>query len=195
VHLVDLTETPIERVTANGIRTTGGEIELDVIVYATGFDAITGAYDRIDIRGVDGLSLKDAWAGGPDTFFGLLVPRFPNMIMPTGPQSGSASTNYPRGIEIGVDWVTDMLQYMWANGLTRAEATEGAARAWSDEVREMYGLVLMRKAQGWFTGYNSNVAGHEKGTMRYLVYNGGTPKFRRKINAVADDGYAGIELR
>jgi hypothetical protein len=84
---------------------------------------------------------------------------------------------------------------MWANGLTRAEATDAAARAWSDEVREMYGLVLMRKAQGWFTGYNSNVAGHEKGTMRYLVYNGGTPKFRRKIKEVADAGYAGIELR
>jgi cation diffusion facilitator CzcD-associated flavoprotein CzcO len=164
-------------------------------VYATGFDAITGAYDRIDIRGVGGRSLKDAWAGGPDTFFGLLVPGFPNMIMPTGPQSGSASTNFPRGIEIGVDWVTDLLQHMWANGLDRAEPTQAAAQAWSDEVRDMYGLVLMRKAQGWFTGYNSNVAGHEKGTMRYLVYNGGTPKFRRKISEVVDAGYAGIELR
>jgi len=195
VHLVDLQETPIERITANGIETTAGEIELDVIVYATGFDAITGAFDRIDIRGAGGRSLKQQWADGPDTFFGVLSPGFPNMLMPTGPQSCSVSTNFPRGIELVVDWVTDLLQHMWANDLQRLEATESAARAWSDEVREMYGMMLMRKAQGWFTGYNSNVAGHEKGTIRYLVYNGGTPKFRRKISEVADADYAGIELR
>ena len=195
VHLVDLSETPIERITERGIRTTAGEVELDVIVYATGFDAVTGAFDRIDIRGVGGRSLKERWERGPDTFFGILVPGFPNMIMPTGPQSGSASTNFPRGIELAVDWVTDLLAHMWASGMRRLEPTEEATQAWTDEVREMYGMMLMRKAQGWFTGYNSNVAGHEKGTMRYFVYNGGTPKYRRKITEVAESGYAGIELR
>ena len=117
------------------------------------------------------------------------------MFMPTGPQSGSASTNFPRGIEIGVDWCTDLMRYMWEHGYEREEATPEAADAWDDHVRELYGIMLMRKAQGWFTGYNSNVDGHEKGTIRYLVYNGGTPKFRKKITEAADAGYAGITLR
>ncbi|HEU4840679.1 MAG TPA: NAD(P)/FAD-dependent oxidoreductase [Ilumatobacteraceae bacterium] len=195
VHLVDLQETPIERITPTGIRTTDADIELDIIVYATGFDAITGAYDRIDIRGVGGQSLRERWADGPYTYFGLQVPGFPNMFMPTGPQSGSASTNFPRGIEIGVDWCTDLMQYMWEHGYCREEATPEAAEAWDDHVRELYGIMLMRKAQGWFTGYNSNVDGHEKGTIRYLVYNGGTPKFRKKITEAAEAGYDGITFR
>ncbi len=131
VHLVDLQETPIERITADGIRTTEREYEFDVIVYATGFDAITGAYDRIDIRGVGGQSLREKWADGPSTFLGLHVAGFPNMLMPTGPQSGSASTNFPRGIEIGVDWITDLLQYMWKHEHTREEATREAEAEWS----------------------------------------------------------------
>ncbi|MCU1504294.1 MAG: cyclohexanone monooxygenase [Ilumatobacteraceae bacterium] len=194
VHLVDLQETPIERITTNGIRTTEREHEFDIIVYATGFDAITGAYDRIDIRGVGGQSLRDKWADGPRTFLGLQVSGFPNMIMPTGPQSGSASTNFPRGIEIGVDWATDLLQYMWAHDYVREEATPEAEAEWGAHVAKLYGIMLMRKAQGWFTGYNSNVEGHEQGTIRYLVYNGGTPKFRARITEVADTDYAGIEF-
>ena len=95
-------------------------------MYATGFDAVTGAYDRIDIRGVGGQTLRDKWADGPVTYLGMQVAGFPNMFMPTGPQSGSASTNFPRGIELGVDWVTDLLQYMWKNGYTREEATPEA---------------------------------------------------------------------
>jgi cation diffusion facilitator CzcD-associated flavoprotein CzcO len=99
VELVDIAEAPIERVTAKGIRTSEKEYEFDIIVYATGFDAITGAYDRIDIRGVGGEKLRDKWADGPVTYLGMLISGFPNMIMLAGPQSGSASTNYPRGIE------------------------------------------------------------------------------------------------
>jgi cation diffusion facilitator CzcD-associated flavoprotein CzcO len=195
VHLVDLQETPIERVTERGIVTSDGiEREFDIIVYATGFDAITGSYDRIDIRGVGGQTLKDKWKDGPVTFLGLHVSGFPNMIMPTGPQSGSASTNFPRGIEIGVDWVTELLQYMWKHGFEREEATPEAEQEWSAYVQKLYGIMLMRKAQGWFTGYNSNVEGHEKGTIRYLVFNGGTPKYRQKISEVADSGYAGLTL-
>ncbi len=122
------------------------------------------------------------------------VSGFPNMIMPTGPQSGSASTNFPRGIELGVDWVTDLLQYMWKHDYIREEATPEAEAEWSAYVAKLYGMMLMRKAQGWFTGYNSNVEGHEKGTIRYQVYNGGTPKYRQKINEIADDGYRGLTL-
>ncbi|WP_153503284.1 flavin-containing monooxygenase [Cumulibacter manganitolerans] len=192
VHLVNLQKTPIQRITPTGIETTDGEIELDVIIYATGFDAVTGAYERMDIRGVDGLQLKDAWADGPVTYFGLEVPGFPNMLMPTGPQSASASTNFPRGIEYGVDWATDLMKHMWDKGLTREEPTREAAEAWDAHVKELYGFMLMRKAQGWFTGYNSNVAGHEKGTIRYVVYNGGAPKFRRLTTEEADAGYPGL---
>jgi cation diffusion facilitator CzcD-associated flavoprotein CzcO len=194
VHLVDLRETPIERITRNGIQTTEREYEFDIIVYATGFDAVTGAYDRIDIRGVGGQSLTDKWNDGPVTFLGLHVSGFPNMLMPTGPQSGSASTNFPRGIELGVDWVTDLLQHMWKHGYTREEATPDAEQQWSAYVKKLYQIMLMRKAQGWFTGYNSNVEGHEKGTIRYLVFNGGTPKYRQKIAEVVDSGYAGLTL-
>jgi cation diffusion facilitator CzcD-associated flavoprotein CzcO len=194
VHLVDLQETPIERITPTGIRTTAGDHEFDIIVYATGFDAVTGAYDRIDIRGVGGRSLRDKWADGPVTFLGLQVSGFPNMIMPTGPQSGSASTNYPRGIEIGVGWATELLEHMWKHDHVREEATPEAEAEWGAHVAKLYGIMLMRKAQGWFTGYNSNIDGHEKGTIRYLVYNGGTPKYRARLAQVADEDYSGIEF-
>jgi cation diffusion facilitator CzcD-associated flavoprotein CzcO len=194
VHLVDLRETPIERITPKGIQTTECEYEFDIIVYATGFLAVTGAYDRIDIRGVGGQRLTDLWAGSPVTFLGLTAPGFPNMLMPTGPQSGSASTNFPRGIEIGVGWVTDLMEYMWKHDYTRVDATPEAAADWGAYVAKLYEIMLMRKAQGWFTGYNSNVEGHEKGTIRYVVFNGGTPKYRQKIAEVADDGYRGLVL-
>jgi cation diffusion facilitator CzcD-associated flavoprotein CzcO len=194
VHLVDLQETPIERITTKGIRTTDREYEFDLIIYATGFDAVTGAYDRIDIRGVGGQTLRHKWADGPTTFLGLQVAGFPNMIMPTGPQSASASTNFPRGIEIGVDWGMELLQYMWKHDYRREEATPEAEQEWGAHVAKLYGIMLMRKALGWFTGYNSNVEGHEKGTMRYLVYNGGTPKYRARINEVADQDYKGIKF-
>ena len=195
VHLVDLQETPIERITAKGVQTTDQEYELDVIVYATGFDAVTGAYDRIDIRGVDGQRLKDKWEPEPITFLGMQVAGFPNLLMPTGPQSASGSTNYPRGIEAAVDWTTDFLQFIWEHGYTREEVTPEAEQEWVDTVKELYDTVLIRKAQGWFTGYNSNVDGHEAGTMRHIVYNGGSPKYRRSIAEIADADYAGIELR
>ena len=116
------------------------------------------------------------------------------MIMPTGPQSGSASTNFPRGIEIGVDWATELLEYMWKHDFVREEATPEAEAEWGAHVAKLYGIMLMRKAQGWFTGYNSNVDGHEKGTIRYLVYNGGTPKYRARLAQVADEDYAGIQF-
>ncbi|MEO5899641.1 MAG: cyclohexanone monooxygenase, partial [Ilumatobacteraceae bacterium] len=195
VHLVNLQQTPIERITPEGISTTEADYAFDIIIYATGFDAITGSYDHIDIRGVDGQTLRGKWAEGPVTFLGLQVSGFPNMIMPTGPQSGSASTNFPRGIEIGVDWATDLMQFMWKHEYVREEATPQAEQDWTAHVAKLYGIMLMRKAQGWFTGYNSNVDGHEKGTIRYLVYNGGTPKYRAKLAAVADEDFAGISFR
>lgn len=194
VSLVDISETPLVRITEKGIKTSEAEFEFDIIVYATGFDAITGAYDHIDIRGVGGERLADKWKDGPHTYLGVMVHGFPNMLMPAGPQSGSASTNYPRGIETGVNWCTDFLQYMWQNGYDRADATEHATERWTRHVAEMYSTMLMRKAKSWFTGYNSNVEGHEAGRIRYFVYNGGSPKYVKVINEVADKGYEGITL-
>jgi cation diffusion facilitator CzcD-associated flavoprotein CzcO len=194
VHLVDIGETPLVRVTEKGLRTTERDYEFDIIVYATGFDAITGAYDLIDIHGIGGETLAGKWKHAPSTFLGMLVHGFPNLLMPTGPQSASASTNFPRGIENGVNWCTDLLQYMWARGYVRAETTREAQDRWTAHVAKMYEIMLMRKAKSWFTGYNSNVAGHEEGTVRYFVYNGGTPKFVGIINEVAAKGYREIEF-
>jgi cation diffusion facilitator CzcD-associated flavoprotein CzcO len=194
VHLVDIAETPIERITETGIRTSERDYEFDIIVYATGFDAITGAYDHIDIRGVGGEELRDKWRDGPTTYVGMFIHGFPNLLMPAGPQSGSASTNYPRGIETGVNWCTDFLQYVWEHGYDRIEAGEEAEQRWTDHVAKMYSVMLMRKAKSWFTGYNSNVEGHEAGRIRYFVYNGGAPKYVNTINDIAAKGYEGIEL-
>src|SRR3954469_17860658 len=121
VHLVDISKTPIERITEHGLRTVARDYEFDIIVYATGFDAITGAYDRIDIRGLGGEKLFDKWKDGPSTFLGMLTHGFPNLLMPTGPQGASATTNFPRGIETGVNWCTELMRYMWARGATRAD--------------------------------------------------------------------------
>ncbi|MGB3447851.1 MAG: NAD(P)/FAD-dependent oxidoreductase [Xanthobacteraceae bacterium] len=192
VHLVDLSETPLVSVTETGLRTTARDYDFDIIVYATGFDAITGAYDLIDIQGRGGERLADKWNHGPSTFLGMLVHGFPNLLMPTGPQSASASTNFPRGIENGVNWCMDFLQHMWDRGYTRAEARREAQEWWTAHVAKMYEMMLMRKAKSWFTGYNSNVAGHEEGTVRYIVYNGGTPKFVGIINGVAAKDYQEI---
>ena len=124
----------------------------------------------------------------------MTIHGFPNMLMPAGPQSGSASTNYPRGIETGVDWCTALLEHMRTEGYTRAEATASAEKRWTDHVTKMYAMMLMRKAKSWFTGYNSNVPGHEQGTIRYLVYNGGAPKYVNAIDAVAAKDYEGLVL-
>jgi cation diffusion facilitator CzcD-associated flavoprotein CzcO len=194
VQLVDLQETPIDCITPTGIRTIAREYDFDIIVYATGFDAITGAFDQIDIRGVGGQKLRDKWADGPSTFLGLEVNGFPNLVLLTGPQSGSSATNFPRGIEVCVNWATDLLQFMWQHGYTRMEAKPEAEARWSKHVAAMYNMVLMRKAKSWFTGYNSNVDGHEYGKIRHLVYNGGAPKYYTQITEVAGRDYEGLTL-
>jgi cation diffusion facilitator CzcD-associated flavoprotein CzcO len=192
VHLVDLQETPIERITPTGIRTTGGDHEFDLIIYATGFDAITGTFDQIDFRGTSGLRLRDKWADGPSTYLGIAVAGFPNLLTVAGPQSGSVSTNFPRGIETAVDWATELLEHLFQHGYTRFEATAEAEAEWTQHVADMYQIMLLRKARSWFTGYNSNVEGHDDGRIRYMVYNGGAPKYRKKLLEVAEQGYAGF---
>jgi len=195
VHLVALSETPIERFTTHGIQTTDAHYDLDLIVFATGFDAITGAFDHMDIRGVGGMTLRDKWHNGPVTYLGLLAHGFPNLLMVAGPQSVSGSTNFPRAIEGGVEWVTNLLDHARQNGITRFEAQADAESAWGEEVRASYERLLLRRSKGWFTGYNSNVAGHEAGTVRYQAYFGGGPRYRATLEAAVSENYPQIDMR
>ncbi len=194
VHLVDLSETPIERFTPRGVQTSAGHHDLDVMVYATGFDAITGSWDRMEIRGTSGVTLGDKWRDGPSTWLGLMTHGFPNLLMVAGPQSVSGSTNFPRAIEAGVDWVTDFLQHVTERGITRFEARADAEKAWNEEVIQANERMLMRRSRGWFTGYNSNVEGHGEGSVRYVAYFGGAPRYAQFIREAAEAGYRDVEL-
>ncbi len=195
VELVSLRETPIERVTPTGIETSARHYDLDVIIYATGFDAITGGFDRIDIRGADGVTLKEKWRDSPDTFHGVMTHGFPNLMMIAGPQSVSGSTNFPRAIETGVDWVSDLLAHAFDQGVRRIEASADGEAAWAETVRAAQHRLLLQSSQGWFTGYNSNVAGREAGKMRYVAYWGGGPKYAAQLRDIAESGYRGIDMR
>jgi cation diffusion facilitator CzcD-associated flavoprotein CzcO len=190
VELVDAASTPIECITPTGLNTTERSFEFDVIVYSTGFDSFTGAFDRIDIRGVGGRSLSDKWADGPVTYLGLLVNGFPNMLMLAGPQT--AATNFPRGAELAVNWATPLLKHMRQNDYHRFEANKDAEDAWVAHVKDMYQGLLLRKAKSWITGYNSNIEGHEYGKIRYNIYNGGGPKYTRRLEEVARNDYEGV---
>jgi cation diffusion facilitator CzcD-associated flavoprotein CzcO len=192
VHLVSIGETPIERITPTGIRTSERDYEFDLIVYATGFDAVTGAFDGIDFVGTEGRRLRDYWRDGPLTYLGLQVAGFPNMFMLAGPQSASLSTNFPRGIETVVDWASGLFEHVVQRGIHRVEPTPDAQAQWTAHVEEMYQGLLLRKAKSWFTGYNSNVEGHDK--IRYMIYNGGAPRYRQRLAEVAQQGYAGFRL-
>ena len=138
VRLVDIKETPIERITPTGIKTSDADYEFDIIIYATGFDAITGSFDRIDIRGRDGLRLKDKWAHGPQTYLGVQVEGFPNMMMLMGPHT--ALGNIPRSIEYNVDWVTRLIR--------RHEAAEPDPRGGHARRRGKPGPITSRR-WGW----------------------------------------------
>ena len=190
VFLVDGAATPIVRVTPTGIETSEAVFEFDVIVYATGFDAFTGAFDQIDIRGAGGARLSDKWETGPVTYLGATVRSFPNFLMLVGPQT--AASNFPRGAELSVDWVTPLLQYMWAHDYQRFDVDEAAEAEWSQHVKDMYQGMLLRNAKSWFTGYNSNIEGHEHGKMRYNIYNGGGPRYARMLKEAAANDYEGM---
>ena len=190
VELVDITETPIERITPTGVKTSAREYEFDMIIYATGFDAITGAFDRIDIRGVDNVSLKDKWNNGPQTFLGIMVDDFPNMLMVMGPHAGLG--NFPRAAEYSADWVTGLIRFARDRGLTRIEATVAGSIAWTDHVIEASEGLLFAEVDSWMTGINRNVEG--KQVRRIMRYSGGHPKFREPCEAVAADGYRELAL-
>jgi cation diffusion facilitator CzcD-associated flavoprotein CzcO len=190
VDLVDITETPIERITPDGIKTSVKECEFDIIIYATGFDAITGSFDRIDFRGVDGVGLKHKWKNGPQTFLGVMVDGFPNMMMLMGPHT--ALGNIPRSIEYNVDWVTGLIRYARESNLTRVEATAAGVTSWTDHVKALGVGLLSSEVNSWMTGYNSNVEG--KQTRIIARYSGSAPAYRARCDEVAAKGYQELAL-
>ena len=192
VQLVDLSKAPIERVTTKGIKTTEKEYEFDLIIYATGFDAITGSFDRMEIIGRDGVKLADKWQDGPKTFLGLQVPEFPNLFTIAGPQSASHGSNFPPAIVSIVDWSCGLIQYMRDHGYTTSEPTNEAHQRWEKDVRDSYETTLIPTAKSWFTGFNSNVKGHDK--MRYMVYLRGAVNYRQALDEVSSSDYRGFEL-
>ena len=192
VTLVDTLETPIERVTETGIRTSDADHPFDMIIYATGFDAVTGAFDRIEFRGVGGVTLKEHWSDGPKTYLGLMSAGFPNMLTIVGPHNASTRCNIPRCIEQNVEWVSGLMADVFARGVTRVEATAEAEADWSKHVEELAEGTLYTLVNSWMTGINTNVEG--KNVRRVLQYQGGAPQYRAKCDAVAAAGYAGMVL-
>jgi cation diffusion facilitator CzcD-associated flavoprotein CzcO len=190
VELVDITETPIERITPDGIKTSAAEYQFDIIIYATGFDAITGSFDRIDLRGVDGVRLKHRWKRGPETFLGVMVDGFPNMMMLMGPHT--ALGNIPRSIEYNVDWVTRLIRYARENNLTRADATAAGVTSWTDHVKALGVGLLSNEVDSWMTGINRNVEG--KQTRIVARYSGSAPAYRARCDEVAAKRYDELAL-
>jgi cation diffusion facilitator CzcD-associated flavoprotein CzcO len=190
VELVSILETPIERLTPTGLRTTDREFEFDIIVFATGFDAITGSFDRIDIRGRGGEKLKERWRRGLSTFLGVMVDGFPNLFMVMGPHT--ALGNIPRSIEYNVEWIRDLLAHLKKRGLRYAEARPDAVDEWTGFVRKKGEGLLVNEVDSWMTGVNQNVEGKQ---VRIIArYSGTAPEYRAWADAVAAGGYRQLEL-
>ena len=191
VELVDVKESPIERITEKGIRTSEREYELDMIIYATGFDVGTGALHRIDITGLDGLKLKDKWKGGPRTYLGMQIAGFPNLFTLVGPHNGATFCNIPRCIEQNVDWLFGLIQHMEEHHQHRIEADVSAEDAWTEHVNETAAATLFPTARSWIMGINENVPDKVTG---FIAYAGGFPNYRNKCEEVASHDYEGFSI-
>jgi cation diffusion facilitator CzcD-associated flavoprotein CzcO len=189
VLLVDLLETPIARITPVGIETTGAEYEFDIIICATGFDAITGAFDRIDIRGVGGERLVDHWAEGPRTYLGIQFAGFPNLLAVVGPHNATTFCNMTRCVEHNVDWITELIKYMRVHSYTSVAATDEAEQGWTNHIDEISSMFLFTKVDSWFTGINRNLPAKQR---HVVVYPGGAPAYRARCAEVAANGYEGF---
>ena len=192
VLLVDLRETPIEEITADGIKTTDKEYEFDYIIYATGFDPVTGALNRIDITGKDDVKLKDKWSDGPKTYLGIQIAGFPNLFTLVGPHNAATLCNIPRCIEQNVEWVTDLIEHMRKEGLTEIEPKLKSENDWTEEVVAMGEMSPFMKVNSWLSGVNLNVPGKEKRSCQ--VYVAGAPAYKQHCEDEAKSGYAGFNL-
>ncbi|MEP1207769.1 MAG: NAD(P)/FAD-dependent oxidoreductase [Rhizobiaceae bacterium] len=186
VHLVDISKNGLS-IDANGVLTGGKSFEVDAIVYATGFDAMTGALLRVDIQGRKSRSLRDYWADGPRTYLGLAISGFPNLFTVTGPASPSVFTNMIPTIEQHCEWISDCICALRDNGESEIEADPDAEIAWMDHNREVGSAHLRSSTASWYTG--ENIAGKPVGFMPYI---GGFPRYREKCDAVASNGYEGF---
>ena len=189
VRLVDIRETPIEAITAEGLRTSAETFAFDSIILATGFDAMTGALSRIDIVGREGRRLTEAWADGPKTYLGLMVAGFPNMFTITGPGSPSTLSNMIAAIEQHVEWVGDCITTMRDRGAATIEAEPRAQEAWVQHVNEVADRTLYPLANSWYMG--ANVPGKPRVFMPYI---GGLATYRQKCDEVVARGYEGFRL-
>tara|TARA_Y100000590_G_scaffold409268_1_gene501303 strand:+ start:54 stop:986 length:933 start_codon:yes stop_codon:yes gene_type:complete len=190
VQLVDLTTNPILEITEHGILTKEQGFEFDFIIYATGFDAILGSYNRINIEGVNQRNLRDQWNEELSTFLGLQVNNFPNLFMILGPHA--VLGNNPRSIEYNVEWITALIAYMNERNLTRAEATRGAVQSWYKYVAEQGEGLLANEIDSWQTGVNSNLEGRQ--TRILARYSGSQTSYRSRCDEVAASGYAELNL-
>lgn len=191
VDVIDLRATPIEEITENGVRTTDNEYPLDMIVFATGFDAMTGSLLRLNITGKGGLTLDDAWSAGPRNYLGLQVAGFPNMFTVTGPGSPSVLCNMPVAIEQHVEWIRDCIAHVKDSDISTIEATESSMDGWVSHVNETADATLLPKAtHSWYLG--ANIPGKPR---VFMPYAGGMTKYRDICNEVAADNYRGFELR
>lgn len=193
VELVDISATPITQITETGIQTTASHYDFDIIIYATGFDAITGSFDRIDIRGQDGQLLRDKWLDGPRTYLGIQINGFPNLFTLVGPHNAATFCNLPRCIEQNVEWVTAIIDHMRRRNYRLAEADADAEDQWTKEVNEFVTKTLLTTADSWFMGINKNVPGKSKRT--FLAYAAGAVTYRQKCEEVVAAGYRGISFR
>lgn len=189
VSLVDLRDEPIEAIVPEGVKTTAAAYPVDTIVYAIGFDAMTGALGKIDIRGRGGVTLKDRWAAGPGTYLGLMVAGFPNLFVVTGPGSPSVLCNMAVAIEQHVEWIADCIAYMGQRQLAAIEATQAAQDEWVAHVNEVADTTVYPLANSWYLG--ANVPGKPRVFMPYI---GGFPVYRDKCAEVAANGYEGFAV-
>ena len=190
VALVDVRAEPIERITPRGIRTRDAEYPLDIIVFATGFDGMTGSLTRMDIRGRHGLSLTKAWAAGPRNYLGLQVAGFPNLFTVTGPGSPSVLCNMPVAIEQHVEWITDCIGHMRKSGLTRIEPRDEAVDSWVAQVNAAANATLLPQAKhSWYLG--ANVPGKPR---VFMPYAGGMAHYRKICADIAARNYEGFTL-
>jgi cyclohexanone monooxygenase len=192
VTLVDLGQDPIREVTATGIRTEQRFVELDLLVLATGFDAMTGALTRIDVRGRGGRLLRDDWANGPRTYLGIGTAGFPNLFICVGPGSPGVLATYPPQIELQLGWIAEFLDYLVEHGYTRAEADVDAQDEWGEHVNAVARGTMFTadSCNSWYNG--SNIEGKPR---VFLPYVGGLPRYMDRCREVAAQGYDGFVLR
>ncbi|MEM7428569.1 MAG: NAD(P)/FAD-dependent oxidoreductase [Pseudomonadota bacterium] len=189
VSLVDIAARPIERITERGLVQAGVEHDFDVLVFATGFDAMTGTMLRMDIEGRAGLPLKDKWADGPVSYLGLMIAGFPNLFCITGPGSPSVLSHVLMAIEQHVDWIADCLLHLAKQGHDLIEASEGAEADWGEHVQEVADGTFFREANSWYMG--ANVPGKPR---IFMPYTGGAHKYRARCDEIAAAGYEGFIL-